>query len=315
MVYAIQHPITGELQYPARGRCWWTEQAQILANMREYAPYELRNIDDAPRRAALCGVETAEVRKDVRAVMLSVPLQEAREIARERYDKGQWPMIVLRSGGEGGLGRKSYVPDNGLVASTLWTNDIVGHNRQAKAEIKALFPSLNAFATPKPERLLQRIITIGTSPGDIVLDCFAGSGTTAAVAHKLGRRWVTSELLPSTVETFAKPRLARVVKGEDGGGITSSAERVDATEDGLPQITPTEAREFSRLLAKVVKNRRDLDAQTVKTLKAITKTRDKITKLWHGGGSFTHLEVGPSMFEEFDGMVLLADWATRGDIS
>ena len=73
-----------------------------------------------------------------------------------------------------------------------------------------------------PERLLERVIHIGSNPGDIVLDCFAGSGTTAAVAHKMGRRWVTSEILSSTVGQFTLPRLAKVVAGEDPGGITKS---------------------------------------------------------------------------------------------
>src|SRR5262249_6229414 len=73
----------------------------------------------------------------------------------------------------------------------------------------------------KPERLLRRVIQIGSSPGDIVLDCFAGSATTAAVAHKMERRWVTVELSPQTVETFTRPRLEMVVNG-DSGGITSA---------------------------------------------------------------------------------------------
>ncbi len=87
-----------------------------------------------------------------------------------------------------------------------------------------MFPGLAPFATPKPERLLQRIVHIATNPGDILLDCFAGSGTTAAVAHKMGRRWVTVEREAATVERFTRPRLAKVVAGEDPGGITSAVE-------------------------------------------------------------------------------------------
>lgn len=73
------------------------------------------------------------------------------------------------------------------------------------------------FATPKPERLLERVLTIASNPGDIVLDAFAGSGATAAVAHKMGRRWLTSEISASTVDAFTAPRLAKVVDGDKVG--------------------------------------------------------------------------------------------------
>lgn len=129
---------------------------------------------------------------------------------------------------DGGNGRprlKKYeFEDEGLVPETLWLASAVGTNDDAKRHIMSLFPGLDAFATPKPEGLLERIIHISTNPGDIVLDCFAGSGTTAAVAHKMGRRWVTSEREPETVSTFTRPRLEKVVKGEDPGGITDAVD-------------------------------------------------------------------------------------------
>lgn len=113
--------------------------------------------------------------------------------------------------------------DEGLVPWTWWPHDETGHTDEAKKEIVGLFGSGSVFATPKPERLIERIVHIGSNTDDIVLDCFAGSGTTAAVAQKMGRRWVTSEILPSTVEQFTLPRLTKVVAGEDPGGITKSA--------------------------------------------------------------------------------------------
>lgn len=112
--------------------------------------------------------------------------------------------------------------DEGLVPWTWWPHDEVGHTDESKKEILGLFPESEAFSTPKPERLLERIIHIATNPGDIVLDCFAGSGTTAAVAQKMGRRWVTAEVSESTVDTFTAPRLTKVVNGEDTGGVTVS---------------------------------------------------------------------------------------------
>ncbi len=316
MVYAIQHPITGELHYPARGRCWWTEQATILREMNGYAPYELRDIEDASARATLCGVPADAVRQGVQAVMLAIPLEEAQGIARQRYEQGDWPMVILRSGGTGGLGRKSYVPSTGLAVSTWWSNEMVGHNREAKAEIKALFPGQSAFDTPKPERLLSRIIQVATQPGDLVLDCFGGSGTTAAVAHKMGRRWVTVELLQSTVEKFIQPRLNKVVRGEDTGGITIQKERVDVA--GLPEgMTPEDAQLFTTLLGRVTKSMSGLDPQTVKALRTATRTREETTAQWTGGGGFTVARMGPSMYEvdDEDGEVYLSEAATNGAFS
>lgn len=118
--------------------------------------------------------------------------------------------------------RKRFKSELGdLVPNTVWLHEDVGNNREAKGEISKLFRQ-DAFSTPKPERLLSRVIHIGSNEGDIVLDCFAGSGTTAAVAHKMGRRWVTSEILPETVESFTRPRLETVVKGDDAGGVTKT---------------------------------------------------------------------------------------------
>jgi adenine-specific DNA-methyltransferase len=110
----------------------------------------------------------------------------------------------------------------GLVPTTIWHNREVGNNREAKSEITGLFGRSAIFATPKPERLLERILRIGTLPGDLVVDCFLGSGTTAAVAHKMGRRWVGVEFSSDTVATYALPRLSRVVGDDDAGGVSKA---------------------------------------------------------------------------------------------
>lgn len=110
----------------------------------------------------------------------------------------------------------------GVVATTLWTRDECGDNQEAKREIKALFPDeKNPFDTPKPERLIQRILTLASNPGDLVLDSFLGSGTTAAVAQKMGRRWIGVEM-GDHVYTHCIPRLKKVIDGEDQGGITKT---------------------------------------------------------------------------------------------
>ncbi|MEB2283600.1 MAG: site-specific DNA-methyltransferase [Polyangiaceae bacterium UTPRO1] len=109
----------------------------------------------------------------------------------------------------------------GLVPWTWWPHDEVGHTDESKKEIHTLFGKDNAFDTPKPERLLQRVLHIATNPGDLVLDSFLGSGTTAAVAHKMGRRWIGIEV-GDHATTHCAPRLKKVVGGEDPGGITEA---------------------------------------------------------------------------------------------
>lgn len=117
---------------------------------------------------------------------------------------------------------KRYLSEvkGGRVPSSVWHPEEVGFVRNGKEEVRSIVGDV--FATPKPERLLQRVIEIGSNPGDIVLDCFAGSGTTLTVAHKMGRRWVGCEISESTLEKFTVPRLEKVVSGDDPGGITKS---------------------------------------------------------------------------------------------
>lgn len=121
-----------------------------------------------------------------------------------------------------GLPRIKMFPEHlrGLVPFSLWGPDEGGTNDDAKRHLMAMFPDVQAFATPKPEALLERIIHIASDPGDVVLDFFAGSATTAAVAHKMQRRWIAVERSPTTASTFAVPRLAKVVAGSDRGGVT-----------------------------------------------------------------------------------------------
>jgi adenine-specific DNA-methyltransferase len=128
-------------------------------------------------------------------------------------------------------GRSGWVPyfkifadqNTGRPPETIWPHSEVGSNRTSKAEIKALFPDLVPFETPKPEKLLQRVILIATNPGDIVLDSFAGSGTTGAVAHKMRRRWIMVEL-GEHCHTHIIPRLKKVIDCKDSHGITEAAD-------------------------------------------------------------------------------------------
>jgi adenine-specific DNA-methyltransferase len=107
----------------------------------------------------------------------------------------------------------------GMVPWTWWPSEEVGHTDEAKKEIHELFGKVDAFDTPKPERLIERILNIATNRGDLVLDSFAGSGTTGAVAHKMGRRWIMVEL-GEHCQKLVIPRLKKVIDGTDLGGIT-----------------------------------------------------------------------------------------------
>ena len=130
--------------------------------------------------------------------------------------------IWLGKDGTGVPRKKTYLKDStGVVPWTLWMNKEVGHNQEAKKENNALFGSSNAFDTPKPERLIERIIHIASNPGDLVLDSFLGSGTTAAVAQKMGRRWIGVEM-GNHAYTHCKVRMDKVIAGQDPGGITKA---------------------------------------------------------------------------------------------
>lgn len=140
-----------------------------------------------------------------------------------RYSKEKFKELVLDnriwfgSNGDNVPRIKRFLTDvkKGMTAMTLWKYKDVGHNQDARKEVVA-FNSHSVFTTPKPERLIERILTLGSNEKDLVLDSFLGSGTTAAVAHKMGRRWIGIEL-GDHCYTHCIPRLKAVVDGEQGG--------------------------------------------------------------------------------------------------
>ena len=119
---------------------------------------------------------------------------------------------------------KKFLKDNedkGLTPATIWPAAEAGTNDEAKKHLLSLLPTSSVFDNPKPESLLRRVINIATNPGEIVLDSFAGSGTTGAVAHKMRRRWIMIEL-GEHCHTHIIPRLRKVIDGQDSGGVTES---------------------------------------------------------------------------------------------
>ena len=217
MVYAIQHPFTGELLYPAVSSCWRYEQETMFNHMSGWAEYELRDIDDAAKRAAVCGVKEGEVRQGVKAIMLKKSLAESKKSAEAVLKRGQWPKFYFTKNGKGGIRRKTYLENVGGVPPTnLWEYKDVGHTDEAKKELKAIFGGDVPFDTPKPTRLIERILQIAADKDSIVLDSFAGSGTTAhavlnANAKDGGtRRFVLVEMM-DYAESVTAERVKRVM--------------------------------------------------------------------------------------------------------
>jgi len=131
--------------------------------------------------------------------------------------------IWFPKGGDGSPRLKLFAHQlRGLVPFTVWGASDTGTNDDAKRHLMAMFPEHEVFDTPKPESLLERIIHIATNPGELVVDIFGGSGTTAAVAHKMRRRWIIAERSAQTVFDFLLPRMHQVVDGTDPDGVTEA---------------------------------------------------------------------------------------------
>jgi len=180
MVYAIQHPFTGELFYPSDKAHWRYSQEQMLEYMNGWCKYKLEDLNDDMARAKVCGVSVSEIRKNVKAIVLDEPLESAKAKAKDVYDKGPWPRFYFTNGGMGGIRRKVYLDAvGGRIATNYWCYDEVGHTDEAKKEVKNLFGGNAPFDTPKPTRLIERILEIATDKDCYILDFFSGSATTA----------------------------------------------------------------------------------------------------------------------------------------
>jgi adenine-specific DNA-methyltransferase len=219
------------LIYSLLGQQW--KNTRNLLPRDDDAKSKYKNLDNDPRGPWRLGpIFAAEERHE--GLMYGVKTPSGREV---RPPKGShWRMtepdfrrmveegrIVFGTKGDNNPAVKLYLNEvqAGMVPRSWWPHDEVGHSQEAKREVQALFPGVIPFDTPKPERLLQRVIQIASSHGDIVLDSFAGSGTTGAVAHKMGRRWIMVEL-GEHANTNIVPRLKKVIDGDDKGGVTET---------------------------------------------------------------------------------------------
>ena len=227
MVYAIQHPITGELLYPPAGRCWSFGQAQMLECMNEWTSYELRRINDYAKRCELCGSERG-VSSDVCGIMLKKPFEKAKSEALHRYELGilkkkPWPLLYFTGKGKGGLRRKQYLDSSaGKVATNLWLHTETGHTGEAANELAGIFNGRSPFDTPKPTRLIERILQIASDPDSIILDSFAGSGTTAHAVLNVNkadgghRKFILVEM-GDYADSITAERVKRVIHGYGEG--------------------------------------------------------------------------------------------------
>lgn len=223
MVYAIQHPLTGELIYPPAGRCWTFSQEQMLEIMNGWCSYELRQLDDSAKRAAICGVDEFSIRSGVTAIMISGELNAARAEAQRILETGPWPRFYFTKNGLGGIRRKTYLSAvGGIPPTNLWMYADVGHTDEATKEQKRIFGNRSPFDTPKPTRLIERVLQIAADRNSIVLDSFAGSGTTAHAvlnankADSGNRHFILVEMM-DYAESITAERVRRVIDGYGEG--------------------------------------------------------------------------------------------------
>ena len=223
MVYAIQHPFSGKFLYPSNGACWRYQQDTMLEIMNGWTDYILQDIEDAEERAKVCGVSKDSVRTDVKAIVLAKPLDLAREDAQNVLQRGQWPRFYFTQNGKGGIRRKTYLSNvGGKPPTNYWPYTETGHTDEAKKEMLAIFDGRATFDTPKPERLIEFVLKIAGSKDAIVLDTFAGSGTTAHAVLNMNktdggnRRFILVEMM-DYADSITAERVKRVIQGYGTG--------------------------------------------------------------------------------------------------
>ena len=223
MVYAIQHPFTGKMLYPANGRCWTFGQDQMLEIMRGWCSYELRDLNDSHERAVVCGVPESDVRQGVQAIVLSEPLEVSKQKAQAVYDRGQWPRFFFTKGGKGGIARKTYLENvGGKLPTNFWPFSETGHTDEAKKEMLAIFDGKATFDTPKPHRLIEFVLKIAGNENALILDSFAGSGTTAHAVLNMNkadgghRKFILVEM-GDYADSITAERVKRVIRGYGEG--------------------------------------------------------------------------------------------------
>jgi adenine-specific DNA-methyltransferase len=307
MVYAIQHPFTGQMIYPVTSNCWRYEQQDMLDIMNGWCDYELRDLNDASERARVCGIAADEVRGGVLGIVLKESLEVSRKKAQAVYDRGQWPKFYFTNNGQGGIRRKTYLGNvEGRVTTNLWPYSEVDSTDGAKKELKEIFEGAIPFDTPKPTRLIDRILDIAVEPGDIVMDCFGGSGTTAHSVLKANaadggdRKFILLE----QDEEIVKTTQARVQKAISGYRFTGTeTERI--YEKKLTAQTLKRVAEHYADAKKVYDEAKasgkytDVHQPTVKDSYLVVEADTRYDGNRDGlGGAFDMMELGEPLFVE-----------------
>ena len=216
----------------AKNRREWAKNRNLLPlGNEQLARY--KNRDNDPRGPWISGDLTAKAGPGRRAEQFYDVTTPSGRVVRPahgmawRYTRDRFDELVADNRiffGKGSsmprLKRFLSETQGGLVPTTWWPGDEVGTTDSAKKQLRRLFPDLIPFETPKPEELARRVLQISSDPGDLVLDCYAGSGTTPAVAHKMRRRWFAIERERRTMNEFLLPRIEKVIEGSDPGGIS-----------------------------------------------------------------------------------------------
>ena len=223
MVYAIQHPFTGKMIYPSSSACWRYQQDQMLEIMRGWCDYELRDLNDEHERAKVCGIADEDVRQGVKGIVLSESLTKSSAKAQAVYERGQWPRFYFTKNGLGGIRRKTYLENvGGRVPTNLWKYSETGHTDEAKKELISMFGGRSPFDTPKPTRLLDFVLKIAGNESALVLDSFAGSGTTAHAVLNMNkadgghRKFILVEMM-DYADSITAERVKRVIRGYGEG--------------------------------------------------------------------------------------------------
>lgn len=171
----------------------------------------------------ICGVSDAEVRQGVKAIVLSEPLEVSKGKATNVLEKGPWPRFFFSKNGQGGIARKTYLENvTGTPPTNLWQYSDVGHTDEAAKLVRAIFDGNATFDTPKPPRLIERILQISGDKDTLILDSFAGSGTTAHAVLNMNkadgghRKFILVEMM-DYAETITAERVRRVIKGYGQG--------------------------------------------------------------------------------------------------
>lgn len=252
---------------PSGPKSWKTSRNLLVKDEAQ-----LRNRDDDPRGPWADAPFTAPGYRKAQQYDIVTPTGQVLRPPRGRSWYATEPTymqlladdrIWFPKGGDGSPRLKLFAHQlRGLVPFTIWGATDTGTNDDAKRHLLALFPGVEVFDTPKPESLLARIIHIATNPGELVVDIFGGSGTTAAVAHKMRRRWIIVERNAQTVLDFMLPRLQRVINGADPGGITEAESWVGGGRFEVVHISPRLGTLAGRYRPEAIKRTLETMAET-----------------------------------------------------